>query len=80
MTFSAIEQQRDPRLEGNVSAMLRKIGQQQQRARVEVDREENEGSVRSTVEAGGERCAGAAARQRAGERRRIAARLGFGHA
>src|SRR4029077_14302686 len=63
MAFRGVKQERYPWVEGDVAAVLRKIGQQQQRARVNIDGKEYERSIRGTVEAGSERRTAAAARQ-----------------
>jgi hypothetical protein len=63
MALGCIEQQRDPRVEGDVAAVLGKVGEQQQRTRIEIDREQHQGCVGGAAEARRERRARAAPRQ-----------------
>ena len=73
-----VEQQRDPRVEGDIAAVLREIGQQQKRARIEIGGEQDQRRVGRAAQAGGERGALAAARSsRRPDSRRIAVRSRF---
>jgi hypothetical protein len=42
VALGGVEQQRDTRIEGDVAAVLGKVGEQQERARIEIDREQYE--------------------------------------
>ncbi len=62
VAFGPIEKQRDPRLKSDVTAVLCKVREQQQRARVEVGGNKHERGVGRTPQAGG-KCSPVAATQ-----------------
>ena len=79
MALGAVEQQRDARVEGDVAAVLGEVGQQQQRARVEIGGDQHQRGIGCAAQAGGECRALAASHQPAPEPRRIAARFSIAH-
>ena len=75
----AVEQQRDPRIERDVAAVLRQIGQQQKRARIEIGGDQDERRVGRAAHARGQGSALLSAQQPPADSRRIAVRLCFTH-
>ena len=76
----AVEQERDPWVERNIPAVLRKIGQQQTRACIKIRGDEDEGRIGCAAHICGECCALLPAQQVPADSRRIAVRHRLAHA
>jgi len=73
VTLGSVEQQRDPRVECDIAAVLGKVGQQHERARVEIANDEDKRSIRGAAQTGSERGTIPPAQQSPAKYRRIAA-------
>jgi hypothetical protein len=72
VTLGGVEKQGYPRIEGNIAAMLSEIGEQQERACIEIGGEQNERRVRGALQVRGQRRALACAQQAPAKSSRIA--------
>jgi hypothetical protein len=79
VTLGGVEQQGDPRVESDITTVLGETGEQQERARIEIGRNQHKRSVGGASQARGQRRALTRAQQTPAKNSRIAAGSGISH-